>query len=111
MNFFVCVGLFFIFKMLITRLIDKLLKRRSILWPDYESSAVQSTCFKNDLGEKIFQMRSNPFTNEADWRALLPVCQYVDEWYAETHPELHNPSRWGLEMTIKSILKGDEMMA
>ena len=67
--------------------------RHKLLWVEYENESLQATYFHCDLSDKIREMLDNPFTMESDWRAILPVCRYADEWFARTHPYIKNFAR------------------
>ena len=71
-----------------THIMEIIQKRREILWPDYEDKAWQAQLFHWSIWNKIKEMEKDPFTSEADWRKLLPVCRFADEWFAQTHPHV-----------------------
>ena len=49
-----------------------------------------SALARQDLFKKIWDMYDDPFTNESDWREILPVCRSHDEWFVRTNPFFSN---------------------
>ena len=105
MNFFaiVIVSIFFNFvvRPQINHCRNEWRKNREVLWPVYEKERYQAMCMHNDLFDLIRQMYDNPFVMDSDWRALLPVCRYSDDWYARTWPDL---KPFKLESCVREIL-------
>ncbi len=66
---------------------DRITRKLEIFWPCYESEARRARWFSYDLDAKIREMLEDPFTMESDWREILPVCRYSDEWCARTNPD------------------------
>jgi hypothetical protein len=86
---------------LVTYVTNRIEKKRKILWPDYEDRAWQAQSFLWSMWDKIQEMERDPFTSEADWKKLLPICKYADEWFKQTHPHMNFLSR---EKIVKSMM-------
>ena len=41
--------------------------------------------YRNTLAEKLFEMAKSPLTTHADWREMLPMGEYADWLYGQTH--------------------------
>lgn len=105
MNFFAVAIVSIIFNFVVRPKINQYRyewqKKKEVLWPVYESERVQAMCMHDDLLDLIRQMHDNPFVMDRDWRSLLPVCRYSDEWYARTWPNLKS---FKLESCVREIL-------
>ena len=45
----------------------------------------EANSFRITLADKLIEMRESPLTTYADWKEILPVCEYADEFYDRTH--------------------------
>ena len=83
----IIVGLvLFVVRPVINRITSGIEKKLDVLWPCYASQARQARCFHYDLNDKIIEMIESPFTMDSDWREILPICRYSDEWLIKTNP-------------------------
>ncbi len=80
-------------KKVFCRLIRRLRDRSNLNWIEYADEALQACYFHCDLGSKILEMLDDPFTIESDWKNILPICKYADEWFERTHPYIKDIGR------------------
>ncbi len=68
--------------------------------------AVEATYFYYDLEDKIFDMLEDPFTTDNDWEEILPVCEYAQKLWLETHPYIdpNDPEIINLVELVKNIM-------
>jgi hypothetical protein len=56
------------------------------LWPD---NAAQAKFFYSEMLQRIRKMsRDDNETHISEWFEIIPLCEYVDEWYNTTHPDI-----------------------
>lgn len=75
-------------------------RKKEILWPVYESHSRQASDFHYLLYDKIMEMDENLFTTESDWRAMLEICEYSDEWFRRACPGTKFRSLVGMVRSI-----------
>jgi hypothetical protein len=77
----------------IKRFMRWIVDRKGLYWIEHETEPILAMYLHCDIGIKIVELLENPCTMESDWREILPLCKYSDEWFAKTHPYIKNFSR------------------
>lgn len=62
-------------------------KRAEVLWPDHATSEEQLLQLRCDLERAVRRMENNPQTTEDEWRDILALCEYSNEWYSRVYPD------------------------
>ena len=57
-----------------------------LFWFEHKSQIELVLEFHYLLARKIEIMEADDFTTDSDWRNLLPICEYADNWYKELNP-------------------------